>query len=64
MKLEKYELAIQDFNKCIEIASKKDDWIYKFFLPFVYLSRGGCYQRLGDQEKAQADFAKAKELGK
>lgn len=29
----------------------------------IYQLRGLCYKNLGDNEKAESDFAKAKELG-
>jgi len=51
--LKRYDKAIQDYNKVIQ----------RLILPEFYYSRGECYQALGETEKAQADFAKAKELG-
>ena len=52
--LRDYARAIQDYTKAINL--KPNDYgLYKF--------RGECYQALGDEAKAQADFAKAKELG-
>ena len=52
--LKNYNAAIQDYTKAIELSSK-NKWYYK--------TRGDCYQQLGDEAKAQADFKKAKELG-
>lgn len=56
---QKYDKAVQDFNEAIKINSKS-----KYSQEAKeYYNRGLCYQKLGDEEKAQADFAKAKELG-
>ena len=52
--LEQYEQAIKDYNKAIELAPTDAT---------AYQIRGFCYQQLGDEAKAQADFAKAKKLG-
>ena len=51
--LRQYKLAIQDLNKALSLLEH----------PIIYHNRGLCYQELGDKKKAQADFAKAKELG-
>ena len=52
--LRKFKQAIQDFNKAIELNPN---------YAAAYNNRAYCYQELGDKAKAQADFAKAKELG-
>ncbi|MBE8950626.1 MAG: tetratricopeptide repeat protein [Quinella sp. 3Q1] len=52
--LKQYEQAIQDFSKAIQL--KPNDYN-------LYKLRGECYQALGKEWDAQADFAKAKELG-
>lgn len=49
----RYEKAIQEYDKAIKFNPNDDE---------SYYSRGRCYQALGDTEKAQADFEKAKEL--
>ena len=51
--LKQYTLAIKDFNKALSLLEH----------PIIYNNRGLCYKALGDEKKAQADFAKAKELG-
>lgn len=55
--LKNYEQALADLNKSIELGLLGKD------LGKVLYYRGRCYQKLGDKGKAQADFAKAKELG-
>lgn len=52
-----YEQAIQDYDKAIELGIEG-----KNFGEILYY-RGLCYQATGDEDKAQVDFAKAKELG-
>ncbi|MBE8949948.1 MAG: tetratricopeptide repeat protein [Quinella sp. 3Q1] len=59
MKLKLYKRAIQDYTKVISLNSNLSEGDLKL----VYYNRGFCYQYIGDNEKAQADFAKAKELG-
>ena len=54
VKQKNYEQAIKSFDKYIQLAP--DD-------PDGWQMRGKCYQELGDTAKAQADFAKAKQLG-
>ena len=54
MRLENYELAVADFDKYI--AGDKN------FVP-AYYWRSLCHKNLGNDSQAQADFAKAKELG-
>ena len=49
----RYEKAIQEYNEAIEFNPNDYE---------SYYNRGKCYQALGDAEKAQADFEKAKEL--
>ncbi len=51
---EDYKLAIADYDETIKLAPNH---------ALAYHNRGICYQELGDDSKAQADFAKAKELG-
>ncbi len=46
--------AILDATKAIELNPN---------LAIAYQFRGLCYQQLGDEAKAQADFARAKQLG-
>lgn len=46
--------AYADYNKALEI-NPNYDWAYN--------NRGVAYQELGDNVIAQADFAKARELG-
>jgi len=52
--LNKHKQALADFDKYIQLVPNDYD---------VWQSRGECYKELGDNAKAQADFAKAKELG-
>ena len=54
-KLEKYDLAIEDYNKVIEINHGEE--------PVWYHYRGECYQALGEEQKAQDDFWRARCLG-
>ena len=54
MRMEKYELALADFDKYI--AGDKN------FVP-AYYWRSLCHKNLGNDSQAQADIAKAKELG-
>lgn len=51
--LERYGDALADLNMAIKLSP--EGWLYN--------SRGKVYQLMGDEVKAQADFAKAKELG-
>ena len=51
--LKNYNAAISDCDSALKF--EQDGGIYKL--------RGLCYGRLGETEKANADFAKAKELG-
>ena len=48
-----YQSAIKIYNKVLKFGE----------YPVAYYNRGICYQKLGDNAKAQANFAKAKELG-
>jgi tetratricopeptide (TPR) repeat protein len=50
---EKYDLAIADYTKAIELDPKDD---------VAYFNRGDCYDKQGEYGKAEADFAKAEEL--
>ena len=52
--LKNYNQAIKDYTSAIERDSEDS---------FSYYWRGKCYQELRENAKAQADFAKAKELG-
>lgn len=45
---------VVDFDKVIELSP---NWSNSYY------NRGFCYQYIGDNEKSQADFAKARELG-
>ena len=54
MRLRDFKLALYDATKLIQL--KPDDGLY-------YKMRGRCYQLVGDNAKAQADFARAKQLG-
>ena len=54
--LKKYEQAISDATKAIELDPSHAATAYQM--------RGESYKKLGDKEKAKADFAKAKELRK
>ena len=49
-----YNKAVLYYDKAIQLNPKD---------AVAYASRGACYQELGDNARAQADFAKAKELG-
>ena len=57
---QKYEPAIQNYDKAVQINSN---------YAFAYYNRGNAYKKLFEeiqariQSKIQADFAKAKELG-
>ena len=55
--LKNYTKALEDLNKAIELGLEGEN------LGEVLYYRGLCYQATGDEAKAQADFAKAKELG-
>lgn len=51
--LKKYKEALADIDKAIKISA--EGWLYN--------RRGEIYQEMGDDAKAQSDFAKARELG-
>ena len=55
--LKNYKQAFADLNKSIELGISGKNLGEAFY----YL--GLCYKATGDNEKAQADFAKAKQLG-
>ena len=55
LSIKKYEEAIADYTKAIELDPKDAD---------AYYNRGGAYKALGKTKEAEADFAKAKELEK
>jgi len=52
--LENYEKSISDFTQAIRLNPNGAE---------LYYNRGLCYQVLGQNSKAEADFEKAKELG-
>ena len=52
--IRKFKKAIADATKAIEIDPN---------IANAYVIRGYCYQALGETEKANADFAKAKQFG-
>lgn len=59
-KLKIYDKAIADYSQAIsllESQSKKNP-----LLPWAYRKRGECYQAIGDNANAQADFKKFGEL--
>lgn len=47
-------MALKDFNKALQLKPN---------LAETYFNRGKCYTELGNPSQAQANFAKAKELG-
>lgn len=53
--LGEYKRAIDDLTKVIQAYPDADN---------AYYSRGLCYQALNQEKEAQADFDKAKELGR
>ena len=53
-KLKNYNAALVDFNQAVAL-SPNDNLAYHF--------RGLAYEKLGDKQRAQADAAKARELG-
>ncbi len=50
---DKYAQALADFNRAIQISPQHAQ---------AYYNRGLAYQNLGQQQQADADFAKYKEL--
>jgi Flp pilus assembly protein TadD len=54
MKMKSYDFAIADYNRVIQMYPNNAT---------VHHKRGLAYQQKGDNSKAEADFAKAKELG-
>ncbi len=52
--LNDYQKAVADFTKYIQLNPNDK---------YAYSNRAKCYQALGENEKANADFAKARELG-
>lgn len=66
-KIKKYHKALKDFEQSIELLNKEIEinkigiWKYQT-LSESYYNRGLTYKALGETEKANADFAKAKEL--
>lgn len=61
-KLKMYDRAIDDFTQTISIMGRDEE--PSIFFELSYKNRGKCYEALGETEKAQADFAKAKQLEK
>ena len=86
----RYDLAIEDLNKCMELSPGDAHDLYIYYRGFnyfhngdydlaiadysvllknihnngiLYYSRGEAYKKKGDMIKAEADFARAKELG-
>ena len=51
--LKRYEEALADLNNAIKLSP--EGWLFH--------KRGEVYKTMGDETKAQADFAKAKKLG-
>ena len=49
-----YKLALQNFDMAIKVAPDH---------AYAYWNRGKCYEAMGDNSKAQADFAKSKKPG-
>ena len=72
-KLKDYNNAISDYTKAIERLNAFNEYNIKQcfnnknqfeqVLASYYNKRGLAYQAAGDNEKAEADFAKAKQLG-
>ena len=66
--LKQYELAIQDLDQSINQFGYHIDYNIeyrpesKYDFVALYMIRGLCYQQLGDETKAQADFAKIREV--
>ena len=56
--LKDYNAAIADYTRAIELGEHEKS--FKPLLPWTYRKRGECYKAIGDNAKAQADFAKAK----
>ena len=59
-KLKLYDKAIEDFTQTISIMGCEDK--LSIFFELSYKNRGECYEAMGETSKAQADFAKAKQL--
>ena len=57
MCLKQYRQAISYCDKSIKINPNDPNY------PWAYVTRGKCYEALGEHEKARADFAKARQLG-
>ena len=56
-----YRLDLKDYKQAIESYSRAVELNPNYAQAYYWLGR--CYELLGDNAKAQADFAKAKELG-
>jgi len=61
-KLKLYDKAIDDFTQTISIMELEEK--QNIFFELSYENRGKCYEAFGETAKAQADFAKAKQLKK
>ena len=57
MCLKQYKQAISYCDKSIQINPNDSNY------PWAYVTRGKCYEALGEHDKARADFAKARQLG-
>ena len=57
--LKNFSQAISDCNSAMQLSEK----LSANYLAIAYHTRGICYKELGENKKAQADIAKAKELG-
>lgn len=66
--LNNYDMALANFNKTIHMAAnfsfdKKYGLTGNRLIATAYYNRGLTYQAIGDDYKAQADFAKARRFG-
>ena len=59
-RLQNFNQSINDNNMAIQFSEKLSD---QMSLAIAHCNRGVCYQNLGDNQKAQADFGQAKILG-
>lgn len=55
--LEQFDKSAQAYDRALQIYTEREDQQW-----FVYYARGISYERLGEWEKAEADFRKALEL--
>lgn len=56
-KSKQYGAAIDDYTRAIELLGQKN-----YLLAWIYRKRGECYQALGNNSQAQADFKQFEEL--